>query len=151
MNCPNCGTSNPDTASLCIHCGRPLNAPPPPPQHQSSFTPPPPPAAPQSSYAPPPRQAVPVGGTPPPNYLLLSIFTTLCCCLPLGIVAIIFAAQVNSKYAAGDYAGAQAASANAKKWAMIALVVGIVAQLLWIFLAGGSAFLQGLSEGMGNS
>jgi hypothetical protein len=94
---------------------------------------------------------VPVGGTPPPNYLILSIFTTLCCCLPLGIVAIIFAAQVNSKYAAGDYAGAQAASANAKKWAIIALVVGIAVQILWIIFAGGAAFLEGISAGMANS
>lgn len=154
MNCPNCGTSNPETASLCVQCGRPLAAPPPPPQSsytppaQSSYTPPPPPPQ-QGSYA-APHQAVPVGGAAPPNHLILSIFTTLCCCLPLGIVAIIFAAQVNSKWAAGDYAGSQAASANARKWAIIGIVVGLAIQVLWMVFAGGATLLETFSQSMGN-
>ena len=61
-----------------------------------------------------------------PNYLILSIFTTLCCCLPLGIVALVFSAQVNTKLAAGDVAGAQRASNSARTWSIIALVAGIV-------------------------
>lgn len=142
MNCPNCGTSNPDSASICAQCGRPMHAPPPPPT--PAYAPPPPPAG---SYA-PPQYAMPAGGTPPPNYLILSIFTTLCCCLPLGIVGIIFAAQVNSKFAAGDYAGAQMASANAKKWSLIGIVVGLLAQIIWIVFAGGAAILEGISAGM---
>src|ERR1043166_271348 len=63
------------------------------------------------------RSRPPVGGpyTPPaqafaasqpavdvPNYLVPAILCTLCCCLPGGIAAIIYAAQVNSKKAAGD-------------------------------------------------
>jgi hypothetical protein len=138
VNCPNCGTNNPDTANLCAQCGRPLHAAPPPPP-QASYAPPPPPRA---SFAPA------AGGTPPPNYLILSIFTTLCCCLPLGIVGIIFAAQVNSKFAAGDYAGAQTASANAKKWSLIGIVVGLLVQIIWIVFAGGAALLEGISAGM---
>src|SRR5262249_40218583 len=42
-------------------------------------------------------------GAPPPNYLVPSILVTLCCCLIGGIIAIVHAAQVNSKWAAGDY------------------------------------------------
>lgn len=143
MNCPNCGTSNPETASLCVQCGRPLNAPPPPPQ--ASYTPPPP--ASQASYIPPSASqgSASTGAGAPPNHLILAIFTTLCCCLPLGIVAIIFAAQVNSKYAAGDYAGAQSASANAKKWAIIAIVVGLLFQVIWMVFMGGTAYLESVS------
>ena len=42
-----------------------------------------------------------------------AILSTLFCCLPLGIASIVFAAQVNSKYAAGDIAGAQDSSEKA--------------------------------------
>jgi hypothetical protein len=65
-------------------------------------------------------------GAPPPNYLVPSILATLCCCLPAGVAAIVFAAQVNSKWAAGDYAGARRASENAKQWAWISFGLGIV-------------------------
>jgi predicted secreted protein len=82
-------------------------------------TPPPPPPAP--GYNQPTA-----GGTPPPNYLVWAILSTLFCCLPLGIASIVFAAQVNGKYASGDIAGAQDSSAKARRFAMIAAVVGIV-------------------------
>ena len=54
-------------------------------------------------------QGIPHFPPPPkvPNYLFHSIVVTLCCCLPLGIVALIFSAQVNTKLAAGDVAGAR--------------------------------------------
>ena len=65
-------------------------------------------------------------GTPPPNYLVQSILVTLCCCLIGGIIAIINAAKVNSLWAAGDYAGARAASENAKKWCLYSVIAGVV-------------------------
>lgn len=52
----------------------------------------------------------------PKNYLIQSILITLFCCQPFGIVGIVFASQVNSKYSAGDYKGALQASKEAKKW-----------------------------------
>ena len=61
---------------------------------------------PPAQYQPP----APVSGTRsrPQNYLVWAILTTLFCCLPLGIVSIVFAAQVDGKLASGDYAGAVA-------------------------------------------
>ncbi len=72
--------------------------------------------------------------TPPPNYLVFAILTTILCCLPFGIVSIIFAAQVNSKWVAGDFAGAQISSKNAKTWAWVAFAVGITAAIIYIIL-----------------
>lgn len=41
--------------------------------------------------------AAPVFAAPPKieNYLVPAILVTLCCCVPAGIVAIVYAAQVN--------------------------------------------------------
>lgn len=76
-------------------------------------------------YGPPP-------GQPPENYLVWSILTTVLCCLPLGVVSIVYAAQVNSKWAMGDVAGAQDSSAKAKKWAIWSAAVAGVLLLLYI-------------------
>jgi hypothetical protein len=72
--------------------------------------------------------SVPHFAPPPqiPNYLVQAILATLCCCLPFGVVALIFSAQVNSKLAAGDIAGAEASSAKAKTWTIVAFVAGIL-------------------------
>jgi hypothetical protein len=64
-----------------------------------------------------------------PNYLVQSILVTLCCCLPLGVVAIIYAAQVNSKLTLGDIPGAMAASRSARMWCWVAFGGGIVLSL----------------------
>jgi hypothetical protein len=66
------------------------------------------------------------------NYLVGSILVTLCCCLPAGVVALIYAAQVNSKLVAGDIAGAQQASNRAKLWMTIGICGGVVVVLLKI-------------------
>jgi hypothetical protein len=138
ITCPHCGTSNLDNAAICANCGRALAVPPPPsmPESQSqSYTPPPSPPG-YSGYTPP----APYSGAPIPNYLVPSILVTLCCCLPLGIVALIFAAQVNSKLAAGDIDGARQASSKAKLFCIIAVVLGLVAIVL-AFLINGAAIL----------
>lgn len=146
MTCPNCGTANLDNASICANCGRPLSAgAAPPPPSQSSYTPPPPPRP--SGFGTP---GGPVPGAPIPNYLIQSILVTLCCCLPLGIVAIIFAAQVNSKLAVGDIAGAQEASRKAKMFCWIAFGIGIALMLISLFF-NGLGFLQAYRDGAFNS
>ncbi len=84
--------------------------------------------------------------TPPPNYLVFAILTTIFCCQILGIVSIVYAAQVNSKWATGDHAGAEEASRNAKLWAWISAGIGIALALLGILLAT-FGVLAGLSFG----
>jgi hypothetical protein len=65
------------------------------------------------------------------NYLIESILVTLLCCLPLGIPAIVFAAQVNSKATAGDIAGAQAAADKAKLFCWLSFGAGFVIILIY--------------------
>lgn len=71
----------------------------------------------------------------PASYLVWGILTTLFCCLPFGIVSIVFAAKVDGAFASGDYAGAQAASQNAKRWAIISAVVAVVSWIIGVFFA----------------
>lgn len=61
-----------------------------------------------------------------PNYLVQAILVTICCCIPGGIVAIVYAAQVNGRLAAGDYAGAANASNSAKGWCWASFWIGLV-------------------------
>ncbi|RZK14918.1 MAG: CD225/dispanin family protein, partial [Hymenobacter sp.] len=54
---------------------------------------------------------------------------------------------VNSKYQAGDYAGAQAASAAAGKWTKIGLFVGLGVGVLYgilMFLGVGAGIMSGM-------
>ena len=104
MFCPKCGATNDDNAWKCVQCQTIL------------------------------QQAVtPAAGGPPeviPNYLWQAIVCTICCCVPLGIPAIVYAAQVSSKVTQGDLAGARNASKNAKMWCWIAFGVGIATSLI---------------------
>ena len=89
------------------------------------------------SYYPPPGYGAPGGygqpAQPPPNnHLVWAILTTIFCCLPAGVVSIIFAAQVNSKWATGDYAGAMSSANNAKVWAIVAAVAGFLVSALYL-------------------
>ncbi|MBU8977664.1 MULTISPECIES: CD225/dispanin family protein [unclassified Lysobacter] len=91
-----------------------------------------------------------------PNYLIWAILITIasvlfCCIIGTipGIVAIVFAAQVNSKLAAGDEAGAWVASGRAKLWCWITTGLTILG-LCWtiyFFTSGGmSQYQQMLQE-----
>jgi hypothetical protein len=57
---------------------------------------------------------------------------TVFCCLPTGIAAIIYAAQVNTRLQAGDVAGAQQASKNAKMWVLISVGAGLLLTCAYI-------------------
>lgn len=78
-----------------------------------------------------------------PNYLVQAILVTLFCCLPFGVVAIIQAAQVNSKLQAGDVAGARISSESAKKWCWIGFGSGAAVLVIYVLLIVVVAVLGG--------
>ena len=129
MFCPNCGTQNAPNAVTCAQCGAAL----------------------ATGGAQPPAQPMAAPGVAPPrpaNYLVQAILVTLFCCLPLGIVSIIFAAQVNGAYDRGDYAGADKASKQAKMWSWISFGIGAAVVLLWFVIFGLGMMSAILSGGM---
>ena len=71
-------------------------------------------------------QGEPVNWVP---YLILAIIFTICCCPPFGIVAIVFAAKINSATYAGNNEEARRAARNAKIWIIVAFVVGLLVEL----------------------
>lgn len=81
----------------------------------------------------------------PSTNLGLAIFSMICCCLPLGIVAITYATQVESKLLKGDIKGAKRSSKLAKNWAIAAIVGNLVINLLY-FIYG---FIQAALEQSG--
>jgi hypothetical protein len=81
-----------------------------------------------------------------PNHLVWAILSTLFCCLPLGIVSIVYAAQVDGKRAAGDIAGARDASRKAGQWALWSAISLPILLVLWFVFFGGLAVLGGLSQ-----
>jgi hypothetical protein len=85
-------------------------------------------------YAPGPRFGrAPLVNKPRSN-LGMAIAVTLLCCLPFGIVAIVYAAQVDSKWNLGDWHGAERASRSAKNWAMAGVVCGIVLTVVYALI-----------------
>ena len=68
-------------------------------------------------------------GTPPDNNLVWAILSTVLCCLPLGIVSIIKATNVNSLWAQGQYDAARQAAVDAKKFAIWSAISAVI---LWI-------------------
>lgn len=81
----------------------------------------------------------------PENYLVWAILSTIFCCWPIGIPAIINAAKVSSAYGAGDYAGAQKASENAKKfsiWSAVGAAIFWVLYIIFFVIVGVAAGLS---------
>jgi hypothetical protein len=69
-----------------------------------------------------------------PNYLAPAVIVTFICCMPLGAVALIYAARVNGKQIAGQWEEARKASESARLWCWIAFGVGIVFWTFYILL-----------------
>ena len=121
--CSQCGEALEPGSRFCSKCGAGTNQPPPLVN-----------TAPQGQSYP---QRV-------PNYLVQAILVTIFCCLPFGVVSIVFAAQVNGKLDAGDYAGALETSKKAKTWAWVSFWLGLAVGIIWFFIALLSVALAGL-------
>ena len=77
---------------------------------------------------------------PPKSWMVESILVTLFCCLPFGIAGIVNASKVESKFYAGDIAGAKRASEEAGKWTKVSFFIGIGGIVLYaIMMAVGIA------------
>lgn len=135
MYCSNCGQANDNNAYKCVACGNVLQGPSSSPPLATQMATPMPPPLPA-----PPLPAPPSPGQRPhvPNHLVWAILATLFCCLPGGIVAIVYAAQVDGKVAAGDITGAQASARNAATWCWVSAGVGVLVGIVYFFVVVGS-------------
>ncbi len=106
MMCPSCGQTNANDARACSRCGVQLG------RNENVAT--------QKPYL--------------PNYLAPAVVVTFICCMPLGAVALIFAAQVNGRQIAGQWEEARKSSESARLWCWIAFGVGIVFWTFYIIL-----------------
>jgi hypothetical protein len=75
------------------------------------------------------------GEAPPDNFLVWAILATVFCCLPVGVVSIVFASQVNTKWASGDRDGARQAAQKARSFAIWAVVAGAAGGFLYLVFA----------------
>lgn len=110
MFCTNCGNQIADAAVVCPKCGVPVAG---------------------KSVASATEQV--------PNHMVGAILTALFCCQIGGIVAIVYAAQVNTKLARGDIEGARAASKTANTWIMVSIITGVLLGVIYAFICAASA------------
>lgn len=85
---------------------------------------------------------------PPKTWLVESILATLFCCLPFGIVGIVNAAKVESRFYAGDEQAAERASADARRWTLVSFWVAIGG---WLLVAAYYVFVIVLALGITTS
>lgn len=66
---------------------------------------------------------------PPKTWLVESILVTIFCCQILGIISIIYAASVESKFHRGDVVGAENASRTAKTLVIVSVAFGVIGMI----------------------
>ncbi|MFP4380514.1 MAG: CD225/dispanin family protein [Candidatus Sumerlaeia bacterium] len=111
MLCPKCNAPNPDGDPRCFNCNAPLPRPTSHMQAEARH-------AQNPNFGPTRRHNV-------PSHLVGAILVTICCNPIFGIIAIIFAAQVNKHLAIGDFEAAQRASNNAQIFIIIGVILGL--------------------------
>ncbi len=70
----------------------------------------------------------------PNDHFGLALFVCLCCFWPLGIVAVIKANEVRSRFNTGDMLGANQSSEDARRYSMIGLGIGIASVVISIIM-----------------
>ena len=121
--CSSCGKEVAPGSQFCAGCGAPVEG--------------------EAGEAPPPVPAsTPTGGSSSPrearvphieSHLAKAVIATVLCCLPLGIVAIVYAAKVDGQRSSGDIKGALISSSKADSWGNIAIGSGLVFGVLYFF------------------
>ncbi len=132
--CQKCGETHDDSFETCWNCGTSQAG-----VEDPSFRKADDPQLDEPSWAKRPAESgladsapasVPIRADNVPTHLVEAILVTLLCCVPFGVVAIVFAAQVGPKLAAGDYEGAVQASKSAQMWVFISAGLGLLAILI---------------------
>ncbi|MBK7172123.1 MAG: CD225/dispanin family protein [Bacteroidales bacterium] len=92
-------------------------------------TPPPAPAISSRTYG-------TIPGGVPKSWFIEAILVTLFCCQPFGVVAIVYAALVESAISAGNLTEANRVSKLAAKWVKIGFICGLVFFVLFAIFYG---------------
>lgn len=134
MRCVNCNSEVVDGMQFCPHCGSPMISQQRPQsgqyyqpqsgQYQQPM---------QGQYQQPYASGNSYLCSKPKNNMVWAILSTVLCCIPFGIYSIILASKVNGLYESGNYDEAQRMANEAKKWAIIAVVVGFIANVITLF------------------
>ena len=69
------------------------------------------------------------------NHMVAAVLTTIFCCVIGGVIAMLYAAQVNTKLAQGDIAGAQSAARTAMGWIIANLLLGLLIAICYVIQA----------------
>ncbi len=109
MYCASCGALNDDNSFRCTSCSKRLL---------------------RSGEVVPRDEDPGIGPVAVP--LALAILSALFCCQPIGIVAVVYAALAMGRNSAGAYSEAKGLSENARKWARIAIALGLIVQIIYL-------------------
>lgn len=85
---------------------------------------------------------LPASSKPPGSWLVPAVITTLCCFPITGVVAVYWAAQVRTRWALGDAAGAHRASRRARLWVLVGFVIYLAAVAVMIGTGSASTFID---------
>ncbi len=80
----------------------------------------------------------------PEDFLVWSVLATILCFPPTGVAALLWGRRVHARFAAGDLAGAAAASRQARGWLALTVCCGVLVYGL-VFVA---AFVLGAAGGL---